>query len=214
MNDIIIIDYGLGNLKSIKNAFKYLDIPARITTNSEQLNDATHIILPGVGAFKDGMNGLREANFINPLTAAASEGKIILGICLGMQMLLTESHEFGIHKGLGLIKGTVKPFKPVQQDNNYRLKVPHVGWNNLIKLNSIHDSPFSNIVEKDQMYFVHSFFCDIKSKKHVLATTQYGLQEFHSIINKDNIYGCQFHPERSGKKGLNILKNFALTNKK
>ena len=208
MNKIIIIDYGLCNLRSIDNAFNHLGIPAIITKNPESLLDADHIVLPGVGAFKDGMTGLNAAGFIAPLKETASQGKIIIGICLGMQMLLTESHEFGKHQGLGFIDGVVKPFESVKEGNNYTIKVPHVGWNNINMLNNWENTPFSSIEINDQMYFVHSFFCETDSEDNVLATTKYGPYEFQSVIKKGNIYGCQFHPERSGEKGMQILKRF------
>ena len=209
MNEIKIIDYGLCNLKSIENAFKHLGIAAKIITEPDTLLEADHIVLPGVGAFKDGMDGLKKAGFIAPLKQAVSQKKVVLGICLGMQMLLKESYEFGKHSGLGIIDGLVLPFRPLKKNDSYIFKVPHIGWNSINKLNDYGDTPFSDLSINDKMYFVHSYFCKIDNELNVLGTTHYGSYEFHSIIKKGNIYGCQFHPERSGILGLQILKKFS-----
>ena len=215
MNDVMIIDYGLCNLRSISNAFKYLNITSKVVTNPDDLKESEHIILPGVGAFKEGMTGLDKAGFIKPLKEAVEQNKMILGICLGMQMLLSESYEFEKHVGLGFIDGTVKPLKSVKKQEEYIIKVPHIGWNSFQKFNELENTPFSNIKTTTQMYFVHSYYCDVNQSDNILTKTMYGNVDFHSIIAKNNIYGCQFHPERSGQEGLLILKNFAsMTTKK
>lgn len=195
LNEIAIIDYGLGNLYSIYKAFAYLEIPAHITDNPKTLHEASALVLPGVGAFEDGMRGLKERGFIEELLRFAQLRKPILGVCLGMQMLMDESFEMGQHQGLGLIAGSVKPFE--NQENTEHIKIPHMGWNNVTGF-----SPGT-------YYFVHSFYVDVKNTAHQVGTTQYGSYSFCSIIQKDNILGCQFHPEKSALPGLRFLKTFA-----
>lgn len=196
---IAILDFGLGNLKSIQNGFRNLGHEAMITRDELSIKDADGIILPGVGAFKDGMDRLRKANFVPHIQDALSQGKPILGICLGLQLLFDESEEFGIHKGLGFLKGRVKCFTGP-------FKIPHMGWNTLhIKreiplLHGIREGAF--------FYFVHSFYAESEDEKIVAGETEYGIT-FPSVVQLGNLMATQFHPEKSSDAGLKILDNFA-----
>lgn len=201
---LVIIDYGLGNLFNVSKAFAYLEIPALISGDPAEVAAADGLILPGVGAFGDGMEGLRRRGLAEPILKASSAGRPILGICLGMQMLMEESHEMGRHRGLGLIKGSVLPF---ESQGQAFLKIPHMGWNQLVKKSP---SPFlQETADGTMYYFVHSYYVKPESAEHVLAETEYGGIKFSSIVGKDNLYGCQFHPEKSGPEGLKLLQAFA-----
>lgn len=199
---VAIVDYGVGNLFSLKSSFAKIGVEAIVTADPEVLKKADKIVLPGVGAFEDAARKLRDSGLDKVLTLLAAEGKPLLGICLGMQLLFEKSYEYGEHKGLGLIKGSVKPIKDVIPGE---LKIPHIGWNPLIYKRT---SPlFSYINDGDCVYFVHSFYaadCD----DSVVAVSEYGAELTAAVQNK-NVFGCQFHPEKSGKVGLNILKAFA-----
>lgn len=199
---IAIVDYGVGNLFSLKSSFSAIDVDAVVTADPEILKSADRIILPGVGAFEDAAKKLRESGLDKVLTDLANQGKPLLGICLGMQLLFEKSYEYGEHEGLGLIKGSVKPIKDVIPSE---LKIPHIGWNPLIcKKESL---LFSHINDGDCVYFVHSFYaadCD----ESVIAVSEYGAELTAAVQNK-NVFGCQFHPEKSGKVGLDILRAFA-----
>ncbi len=195
--DIAIIDYGLGNLYSIYKAFAYQEIPAYVTDQPKSLKEASAIVLPGVGAFEDGMKGLRERGFADEVVRFAESGKPVLGICLGMQMLMDESLEMGRHRGLGLIPGRVVPF------DNREIKVPHMGWNHVERFTP----------EPRMYYFVHSYRVEPSDPAHVAGTTDYGPYRFCSIVRKDNILGFQFHPEKSAAAGLDLLKTFSKTAK-
>lgn len=199
---VAIVDYGVGNLFSLKSSLAAIGAEVIVTKDKEQLINADQIILPGVGAFEDAINKLKESGLDKVLKELAHNGKPLMGICLGMQLLFDKSYEYGEHDGLGLIKGNVVAIKD-HIDDSY--KIPHIGWNPLIFKGS--PSPiFSNINDGDCVYFVHSYFatdCD----DAVIATTEYGKQLTAAVANK-NVFGCQFHPEKSGKIGLNILKAF------
>ncbi|MGA1791457.1 MAG: imidazole glycerol phosphate synthase subunit HisH [bacterium] len=196
---IAILDFGLGNLKSIQNGFRYLGHEAIITHDELSIKDADGIILPGVGAFKDGMDRLRKANFVPLIKELLSHGKPILGICLGLQLLFDESEEFGIHKGLGFLKGRVKSFTGP-------FKIPHMGWNTLHIKREI---PLLNgIREGDFFYFVHSFYAESEDEGTVAGETEYGIA-FPSVVQQGNLMATQFHPEKSSDAGLRILNNFA-----
>ena len=198
---IAIVDYGVGNLFSIRSSFACIGEDAVVTNDETILRAADKIVLPGVGAFGDAANKLRETGLADVVCSLASKGKPLMGICLGMQLLFEESYEFGLYKGLGLIEGKVKPLLGVIPSE---LKIPHIGWN---ALSFVKDSPLlKNIKEGDHVYFVHSFYateCD----SSVVATAEYGTL-VPAIVQKNNVYGCQFHPEKSGKVGLNILRAF------
>ena len=199
---IAIVDYGVGNLFSLKSSFAAIGVEAMVTNDPMLLCGADKIILPGVGAFEDAARKLRESGLDVVIKQLAADGKPLMGICLGMQMLFEKSFEYGEHEGLGLIKGAVKPIADVIPED---LKIPHIGWNAL-KFKG--DSPlFSKIREGDCVYFVHSFYA-ADCEESVIATAEYGA-ELTAAVAKDNVYGCQFHPEKSGAVGLNILRAFA-----
>lgn len=198
---VAIIDYGVGNLFSLKSSFAAIGVPAIVSSVPEDIAAADHIILPGVGAFKDAADKLRLSGMADLVKEMAAEGKPIMGICLGMQMLFEKSFEYGEHEGLGLIKGSVRPIADVIPAG---LKIPQIGWNALI-----FDRPspiFRYINEGDHVYFVHSYYgadCD----ESVIARCEYGAL-LTAAVAKDNVFGCQFHPEKSGNVGLNILRAF------
>ncbi|MDE5756594.1 MAG: imidazole glycerol phosphate synthase subunit HisH [Clostridia bacterium] len=195
---IAIIDYGMGNLRSVQKAFEYIGQDAKITDRAVDLVDASHIVLPGVGAFKDAMTALNKSGIVDTLKKEIAKGKPFLGICLGMQMLFDKSYEDGEYEGLGLIKGEVVRF-----DTN--LKVPHIGWNELQlkKRTRLFDG-----VDDMNFYFVHSYHASGCNQEDVETTCIYDY-EFVSSVNKDNVWGAQFHPEKSGDTGLKLLANFA-----
>ena len=199
---IAIVEYGVGNLFSLKSSFAAIGVEAVVTNDPMVLCGADKIILPGVGAFEDAARKLRESGLDVVIKQLAADGKPLMGICLGMQMLFEKSFEYGVLEGLGLIKGAVKPIADVIPED---LKIPHIGWNAL-KFKG--DSPlFSKIREGDCVYFVHSFYA-ADCEESVIATAEYGA-ELTAAVAKDNVYGCQFHPEKSGAVGLNILRAFA-----
>ena len=196
---IHIIDYGAGNLFSVQNALNYLQIENKITADPADLAGADGIILPGVGAFRDAMTMLNESGFTEAIKVQAAAGKPILGICLGMQMLFEKGYEFGETDGLGLIPGNV-----VLIDGG-GLKIPHMGWNDLTVLN---DCPLSaDVADGDYVYYVHSYRADT-SDEYISCYTMYN-EKIPGLVYRDNVYGAQFHPEKSGQVGMNILKNFA-----
>ena len=199
---IAIIDYGVGNLFSLCSSLSSIGAEAVVTPDPDTIRRADRIILPGVGAFADAAEKLRASGLDQVLLEEAARGKPVMGICLGMQMLFEESHEYGIHKGLGLIPGRVIPmagYIPAE------LKIPHIGWNPLIIKGGKH--PLLRYVEEgDCVYFVHSYFAT-DCTDAVIATAEYG-RELTAAVARGNIMGCQFHPEKSGKVGLSILKAF------
>lgn len=194
-----IVDYGVGNLFSLKSSLSSLGIAAKLVKSPVELSAADRIILPGVGAFSDAVSKLRETGLFDAIKREAAAGKPILGICLGMQLLFEKSFEFGEYEGLGLIKGEVRPISEVVPVG---YKIPHMGWNEL----KFSDHPlFSEIKKGDCVYFVHSYYgADCPS---VIATTDYGA-ELTAAVAEKNVMGCQFHPEKSGSVGLKILKSF------
>ncbi len=203
---LVIIDYGLGNLRSVSNAFIYLGVKAQVTSNPMDVLMADGVILPGVGAFADGMAGLKQRNLVQSIFDFVKTGKLFLGICLGAQMLLSKSYEFGEHEGLNLVSGEVKGFRSNPEEP---LKIPHIGWNRLrCQESSWKKTILDGLNEGEQMYFIHSFYLEPSNKDHCLAYTDYGGYHFCSVIAKDNIYGCQMHPEKSATSGLKLLKNF------
>ena len=199
---IAIVDYGVGNLFSLKSSLAAIGAEVVVTKDAALLRSAHKLILPGVGAFEDAARKLRECGLDTVIKEEAARGKPILGICLGMQLLFEKSYEFGEHRGLGLIPGSVVPMAGFIPD---QLKIPHIGWNALRMKKS---SPlFRFISEGDCVYFVHSYFaahCD----DYVIAETEYG-QWLTAAVQNSNVFGCQFHPEKSGSVGLNILRAFA-----
>jgi glutamine amidotransferase len=199
---IAIVDYGVGNLFSLEQSFKAIGQEVTVTADPEVLRKADKILLPGVGAFGDAAQKLRQSGLDRVVTEQAATGKPLMGICLGMQLLFEEGHEYGIHKGLGLIPGKVVAMAGVIPEN---LKIPHMGWN---ALKFQKESPlFSHIQEGDCVYFVHSYYAT-DCAEAVIATAEYGA-DLTAAVQKDNVFGCQFHPEKSGTVGLSILRAFA-----
>lgn len=201
---IAIIDYGVGNLFSLTSSFKKIGVDVVATADKEVIKSADKLILPGVGAFADAIKKLRDNGLDRVIIDEAKKGKKIMGICLGMQLLFEKSYEYGEHDGLGLLKGKVVPMENRIPSN---LKIPHIGWNALdFKRES---EIFRYINDGDFVYFVHSFYAD-ECDDSVIATSEYGA-EITAAVQKENVYGCQFHPEKSGSVGLNILKAFCET---
>jgi len=199
---IAIIDYGVGNLFSLKSSLASIGAEAVVTSDPEVIRSADRILLPGVGAFEDAAQKLRDCGLDKVVIQEAKAGKPLLGICLGMQLLFEKSYEYGEHTGLGLIQGEVCPIKDVIPED---YKIPHIGWNGLRfkKENPL----FRYIKDGDCVYFVHSYYA-AKCDDAVIATTEYGA-ELTAAVAKGNVYGCQFHPEKSGPVGLAILKAFS-----
>ena len=199
---IAIVDYGVGNLFSLKSSLVAIGADTVVTADKRILRDADKILLPGVGAFGDAAAKLRECGLSEVVIEEAKKGKRILGICLGMQMLLDRSFEYGEHAGLGLIKGEIRPISDVIPND---LKIPHIGWNAL-HFGDNKNELFKYVNEGEHVYFVHSYY-GAKCEDSVIATADYGVP-LTAAVAKDNVYGCQFHPEKSGKVGLSILKAF------
>lgn len=198
---IAIIDYGVGNLFSLKSSLNMIGVSAIVTSDEKKIKDADKILLPGVGAFEDAARKLRETGLGELVKEETKNGKPLLGICLGMQMLFEKSFEYGEHEGLGLIDGEIRPIADVIPND---LKIPHIGWNALDFKNK--SELFKYIKDGDFVYFVHSYYAKT-SDKNVIATSEYGA-DLTAAVAKDNVFGCQFHPEKSGEVGLNILKAF------
>jgi glutamine amidotransferase len=218
-----IVDHGLGNLFSVKQACEHVGMAATITACHQALFSADVVILPGVGAYGDAMDALRRLDLVVPLQEIGSASKWLVGICLGLQLLMTESYEFGVHKGLGIIEGVVVPLEnPVGsqfvEGPPRKLKVPQVGWNQIWEAQahqadsirtSWNDTPLKGLSEGEYMYFVHSYYVKPSQADHTLSTTRYGQIEFCSSLQYNTTFACQFHPERSGLQGLRIYENIA-----
>lgn len=212
---IAIIDYGMGNIRSVLGGFKRVGCNALVTRDPDLIMESTHIVLPGVGAFRDCMENLKNYGLIEPLKEAIEGGKPFLGICLGLQVLFEESEEFGRSEGIGLIKGKVIPFRKDMTEEiedrrwgkKYRLplKVPHMGWNSIKKVRP--HPVLEGISDGSYFYFLHSYYVVPEDGEVVVATTSYGV-DFVSAVASRNIFACQFHPEKSQKVGLRVLKNF------
>jgi glutamine amidotransferase len=207
---IAIIDSGIANLRSVEKGFDKVGVPARVVREPRLLRDAAAIVLPGVGAFADGIATLEKTGFIDPLLRAIGSGKPVLGICLGLHFLFSESEEFGLHKGLDLVRGRVRRFPHVAQPSTLNpqpstLKVPHMGWN------SVHltrEAPImQGIPDGSYFYFVHSYYVEPEDTGVIAGVTEYGIR-FTSMIWRDNLFATQFHPEKSQALGLQILANF------
>ncbi len=193
-----IIHYNMGNITSVQNSLEFLGIPAMVLENPEQMTEATHIILPGVGAFSEGIKNLKELGFAEAILKQVADGKPFLGLCLGMQLLASRGTEGGAVVGLNLIPGEV-----LRLPSDKGVRVPHIGWND-IKI--VRSNPI--FTESADFYFVHSYYFVPKTSDDVLAVCDYGV-EFPAAIGRDRVFGTQFHPEKSHQAGLNILKNFA-----
>ncbi len=211
---ITMIDYGASNIRSAQKAFEYIGAKVVLTEDPDVVRKADKLVLPGVGAFGSGMDGLRQRHLPAAIHEAVQRGIPFLGICVGMQLMFSEGHEMGVHQGLDLLAGKVVKFpeklpmvndNPSPISNPQSLKIPHMGWN---QLEPTRDDPLlAGIRPGDYAYFVHSYYCDVVEKTAVLARTDYGIS-FASIVAKDNLYGLQFHPEKSQSVGLRIIQNF------
>jgi len=203
---IAIVDYEVGNLHSALKGFRHFTSNAFITNDARNLLSADALVLPGVGSFAAGMEGLKKYNLIEAVKSFAEAEKPILGICLGAQLLMSGGVEFGEYEGLNLIKGKVIKFPEAQMT----AKIPHIGWTPIKPSENEKwaDTIFENVEENSYMYFIHSYVIVPERSKNILAITNYGGYQFSSALKQENIYGCQFHPEKSGKAGLQIIKNF------
>jgi glutamine amidotransferase len=204
---IAIIDYGMGNIRSVEKGLLKVGADVRITSDPRVISDASGIVLPGVGAFRDCMRNLEKFDLIDVIKGEIGKGKPFLGICLGLQLLFTESEEFGVCKGLDVFPGRVVRFNfdPLPQPPSERLKIPHMGWNTarIVRRPPV----FGGIPDDSYFYFVHSYYVAPEDEGIVATTTTYGL-DFVSMIWKDNVFATQFHPEKSQKMGLEILRGF------
>jgi glutamine amidotransferase len=210
MPEVVVIDYGLGNLLSVRRGLEHCGAKVTITSDPDTILSASRVVLPGVGSFSQGMAELHSRGLDTVVHKVVAQGSILLGICLGMQMLLDESEEFGQTKGLGVIPGSVVPIFPTT-GNGFSHKTPHIGWNNLVLPQDIENwesSLLQEISPGESVYFVHSFMALPNNPKHRIANCLYGEVSIPAIIGQDNIYGCQFHPEKSGEIGLKILNRF------
>ncbi|MCL5072093.1 MAG: imidazole glycerol phosphate synthase subunit HisH [Actinobacteria bacterium] len=211
-NKIAVIDYGIGNVSSVLRAFKYLGVAANLCSNPKEIINSDRVVLPGDGAFGDSMGQLKKRELFFVIERFINSGKPFLGICVGMQVLATQSFEFGKHLGLNIIPSEVIKF-PIDPANNY--KIPQIGWNKISKplcLKSWQGTVFEDLHDQDWVYFIHSFYVNIKNTKNILSETTYGKVKYASAIIKDNVIGCQFHPEKSGITGLKILNKFLKIN--
>jgi len=210
---VVIIDYQLSNLFSVKHACARVGLETEITSDPDCLLSADGAILPGVGAFKDAMDNLHKYDLVSAITKFVNSGKPFMGVCLGMQLLFNESEEFGKHKGLSLIEGSVKKFP--KYIKGHAMKIPQIGWNKIypgnIQNNDWLDSYLKDIKPDRFMYFVHSYYVLPKDKKNILALTNYEGFEYTSAIRKNNIFAVQFHPEKSSEEGISIYKNFSMS---
>jgi glutamine amidotransferase len=202
---ITIIDYGMGNLRSVQKGFERLGFTAKVTSDPGEVERAGKLVLPGVGAFRDCMDNLRSGGFVEPIKRHIEDGRPFLGICLGLQLLFTESEEFGRHQGLDIIPGRVVRFPAEMHQGGEGLKVPHMGWNQIAIRRQ---APiFKGVAEGASVYFVHSYYVIPDDDSVVATVTDYGIT-FCSSIWRDNVMATQFHPEKSQTVGLRILKNF------
>jgi glutamine amidotransferase len=200
--DIVIIDYGMGNLRNVQKAFEHIGVGARIASQADDLSRADGLVLPGVGAFGDAIDNLHTADLVTPIRQNVEAGKPLLGICLGLQLLFESSTEMGVHTGLGLLPGQVVRFGD-------DLKVPHIGWNQLdVTAHGAASPLLADIPDHSYAYFVHSYHVAPADPDCVLATTEYGIH-FVSIVGQGNVFGAQPHPEKSQDVGLELLRNYA-----
>jgi len=206
---ITVIDYGMGNLFNVMRALEALECDVSITNDVKNIVNADKLLLPGVGAFEDGMSDLKTSNLDSAIKEFSLTERPLMGICLGMQLLMSVSEENGRHDGLNLIEGDVLKFKE-PNEKSAKYKIPQIGWNKLseTKLSKWPGSILEGIENNAYMYFLHSYYVNPKDKKVVISETSYGQNTFCSVLQKNQIIGCQFHPERSGEIGLKILKNF------
>lgn len=206
MKSVTIIDYGVGNLQSLKKAFARVGANAQVSEDAQEIEKADALVLPGVGAFASGMRGLALRGLLDAVKEFARSGKPMLGICLGAQLLLSEGHEFEVHEGLGIIPGTVVLFPPLSGDE----KIPQVGWNTVCRPSGVswNGTIFESFRKELEVYFVHSYILKPERSEHMLGTTRYGGLPFCSALRSGRIFGTQFHPEKSGEAGLQIMRDF------
>ena len=207
---VVVIDYGIGNIFSVEQALDQIGVDTIVSSDGQVIEKAEYLVLPGVGAFSKAMSSLGSRNLIGPIVTAANRGIPLLGICLGMQMLLDESEEFGITSGLGLIPGRVVRF-PLNKGEHSNVKIPQINWHELVpgySDASWDGSILHNIKANDAVYFIHSFVARPLDNSHALASYRCEEQLIPAVIVRDNVMGCQFHPEKSGEVGLRILRNF------
>lgn len=208
MSDVTIVDYGVGNLQSVCNALVHVGATVEVTSSPDKVLQAKRLVLPGVGAFANAMAELEKRNLIEPIKQVAFANKPFLGICLGMQLMMDSSEEFGFQQGLGLIAGSVKEI-PTEGPDGRKHKVPHIGWNGLLlTANDWGKTIFAGLTEGDETYFVHSFVAHPLHQENCLAICDYYEMHLTAAVQSGNMYGCQFHPEKSGEVGLKILRNF------
>lgn len=210
MIEVTVIDYGVGNLLSVSRALEHCGARVTITSDAAVILTSSRVVLPGVGAFADGMAALQAQSLDAVVRQVAATGTPLLGICLGMQMLLNESEEFGVTPGLGLIPGRVVKI-PAMTTMGEPHKIPHIGWNELIlpaQRDSWHGGLLADVELGEAVYFVHSFMAEPALPEHRLADCRYGGIPIAAAIKRDNVMGCQFHPEKSGEVGLRLLKSF------
>lgn len=200
---IVIIDYGMGNLKSVKNALDFLGLESKISSHFDDIKNSDALILPGVGAFPDAMETIEKLSLDKLIKEEVNRNKPLLGICLGMQLLFENSFEGFERKGLGLLRGSIVRMKNDKENN---IKIPHIGWNSL-KYN-IKDNLFNSIEEGEFVYYVHSYFAQNYNEDDLVAYSEYGENKIPGVVRHNNVMGAQFHPEKSGTVGLTILKNF------
>jgi len=211
MSGVVVIDYGMGNLLSVRRGIEACSIDVEITADPEKIAKADRLILPGVGAFKDGMNELQKRRQVESIQKFVLTERPLLGICLGMQMLMCESEEYGIYQGLGLIPGRVIEIPRKNSDGIQIRKIPHIGWSALKHSSNKIDwknTILQDIPENEYFYFVHSFMAVPEDSDNILAECEYEALRITACVRRDNIFGCQFHPEKSGEAGLMILNKF------
>jgi len=210
MNEVTIVDYGVGNLLSVRRGLEYVGAKVVITSKPDEIIKSKYLVLPGVGAFPNAMNALEKLGLVGILKEFSTLNRPLLAICLGMQLLFDESDEFQRTEGLGIIPGKVTRISPNSVSNEQR-KIPHIGWSGLS--NSRNNGDWSETIlgdcgEKDSVYFVHSYMAVLKDPSNLIASVMYGGSEITAVVGKEKITGCQFHPEKSGEVGLSILKRF------
>ena len=204
---VVVVDYGIGNVLSVTRAFTRVGAEVSLSNSPYEVEHADRLVLPGVGAFSDGMKGLDAARLTDAVKRYAQRGRPFLGICLGMQMMLDTSTEFGTHKGLGLIPGTVIAIPTTTADGAPH-KIPHIGWNRLVPRGDWNATILGGLPAEADTYFVHSFMAEPADPSHRLADCNYNGRRVGAVIRRGHLYGCQFHPEKSGPVGLKILENF------
>lgn len=212
LKKVVIIDYSLGNLFSVKQACQTVGLAAEISSDYDTVINADALILPGVGAFPEAMENLRQSNLILALKRKVEEGAPLFGICLGQQLLFSESEEFGSCKGLDIIKGTIKRFASATTEDK-KVRVPQIAWNKIIRHKKPWtDTPLDSLADDDFMYFVHSYYVVPENESNILSTTRYGGIQYCSAVQYNNIFATQFHPEKSAQKGLSVYRNWAEQN--